>query len=70
MFAKIESRNWKGGGNTQVLWKYFALLGFGLNARKTYGNAVDKSAWWTKTIKWSYFKSPSKATREENRTPF
>ena len=50
----------------KVLGKYFALLGFGLNAKKSYGNAADKPAWWPKGIKWKHFKSPSKACKEEN----
>ena len=66
MFAKIGKRNWKGGEIAKVLGKYFALLGFGLNAKKSYGNAADKPAWWPKGIKWKHFKSPSKACKEEN----
>ena len=37
-----------------------------MNAKKTYGNAEDKPDWWPKKIKWKYFKSPSKANKEES----
>ena len=44
----------------------FALLCFGSNAEKTYGKEEDKPAWWPKKTKWKTFKSPSKASKEEN----
>ena len=33
---------------------------------KTYGKEEYKPAWWPKKPKWKTFKSPSKASKEEN----
>ena len=68
MFAKIGGKHWKGGEVLKTLGQYFAVMGFGLNAVKTYGKEEDKPAWWPRKPKWKYFRSPSKASKEEATT--
>ena len=41
------------------------ILGFGINAPKTYGKPEDKPDWWPKKPKWSKFRNPSKSSKEE-----
>lgn len=65
MFAKVEGKKWKGGGISKTLSGYLALLNFGLNAKKAYGNIDDKPAWWPRRPKWKNFKNPSKASKDE-----
>jgi thioredoxin reductase len=36
MFAKMGGKKWNGGEIAKILAKYLSLLGFGLNASKTY----------------------------------
>ena len=65
MFAKMNSKQWKGGKIATTLSQYMGILGFGLNSMRTYGRDIDKPVWWPRKPKWKNFRNPSKASKEE-----
>ena len=55
LFAKIGGKKWKKAEADKALSGYMKILGFGINAPKTYGKPENKPDWWPKKPKWSKF---------------